>query len=298
MFRNMLPWRFRSLTNLLNENTNFVFRSVLTTPPIKCNPDAAVEYISLICHRDVSIYILATKSFLRFYSDVSVVVHNDGTLTQRDIEVLQHHIPGLRVISRREADDRVAAEVSSSLLKNIRKNDVSFIKLIDVNLFSRKRKIVADSDLLFLKRPSEVIQWIETANVEAFHHVNPNANKRFKSHLASWNEQLNMSMESLDYCSGFIGYGKTFALAEVENVIKMLMEAGEGWGLEQCAYAFLLGDISRELPTEKYLAVMNDPREEDVQAAAMVHFVGKLKHSQYLHLGRKVVRELKALRNS
>ncbi len=292
MFSEILPWRFRSLTNFLNENTNFVFRSVLATPPIECNPEAAVEYISLICHRDVNIYILATKSFLRFFGDVAVVVHSDGTLTEKDIEVLQHHIPGLRVISRREADDRVSAEVGSSLLKDARRNDVSFIKLIDVNLFSRKRRIVADSDILFLRRPAEVIDWIERGDAKGFYHIVRGGNTRFGRHLEALNIELETNIESLDYCSGFIGYDGQIGLADIEKVARVLTAVAEGWGLEQVAYAFLLADGSRKLSQEKYFAMLQESSEEDIGRATMVHFGGKLKHSQYLRWGKRVTAEL------
>lgn len=109
-----------------------------------------MEHISLVCHRDVNIYILATKSLLRSYGNVAVVVHSDGTLTRRDTIELRRQIPTIRIISRQEPDERVVAEVRSEFLKRARTNDVSFIKLIDVNLFSKRRRIIADADLLFL----------------------------------------------------------------------------------------------------------------------------------------------------
>jgi hypothetical protein len=296
MLRRILPWRFQSVTNFLNENTNFVFRSVLNTPPIKCNPEAAVDYTSLVCHRDVNIYILATKSFLRFHNKVSVVVHSDGTLTRSDATKLREHIPGIRIITRDEEEDKVNAEVGSTLLKDVRKRDVSFIKLIDVNLFSQKRKIIADSDLLFLREPSEVIHWIESGEEKPFHHINPDANKKFWSHLVELNKRLDTNIETLNYCSGFIGYSNQPTLADIERVTKELLAVGEGWGLEQCVYAFMLAQTSQELPQEKYLAVMDDPSDADIHAATMIHFVGKLKHSQYLRLARKTIEELATAR--
>jgi len=292
MLRKILPWRFQSFTNFLNENTNFVFRSVLNTPPIKCNPDAPVDYTSLVCHRDVNIYILATKSFLRFHNDVSVVVHSDGTLTQTDTTKLHDHIPGISIITRDQAEEKINAEVGSPLLKEVRKKDVSFIKIIDANLFSKKRKIIADSDLLFLRKPLEVIRWIGSGDVNPFHHINPVANKKFWGHLGELNKRLDTTIETLNYCSGFIGYSNQLTPEDIEQVTKELLAVGEGWGLEQCVYAFMLGQNSQELPPEKYLAVMDNPSDTDVRAATMIHFVGKLKHSQYLRLGRKTIKEL------
>ena len=288
-----LPWRYRSLTNFLNEHTNFVFRHVLKTPAIECNPNAGVDYVSLICHRDIHIFLLACKSFLRFYRDVSVVADSDGTLTRSDIQVLQRQIPGIQIVRRLEADERVSNEIESDLLKAIRERDVSFIKLIDVNLFSTKRRIVVDSDILFLRPPTEIIDWIESDNNRAFHHVNLDANNRFREHLESFNKALNTNISSLDYCSGFIGYPSSLPFSDIDQVISVLRRIGEGWGLEQCAYAFLLMDRSDKLSERRYLAVMKNPTEKDARDAIMIHFVGKLRHYKYYTLGMKVITELR-----
>ena len=293
MLRSRLPWRFQSLQNFLNEHSNFIFHVVLNTPPIRCNPEAAVEYISLVCHRDVNIYILATKSFLRFYSNVAVVVHSDGTLTRGDIANLRRQIPGIHIISRQEADERVAAKLSSESLKRARASDVSFIKLIDVNLFSKRRRIIADSDLLFLQSPSEVIQWIEMRSERGFYHVAPGGNKRFTEHLATLNAKLGTTIKTLDYCSGFIGYNARLSFEQLERALEILTEITEGWGLEQVVYAFLLADSSERLPPEKYFAGLAVLSRDDVIPATMVHFVGKLKHWQYLRCGNAVIRDLR-----
>ena len=293
MLRSRLPWRFQSLQNFLNEHTNFVFGAVLNTPPIRCNPEAAVEYISLVCHRDVNIYILATKSFLRFYSNVAVVVHSDGTLTRGDIINLRGQIPGIHIISRQEADERVAAKLSSESLKRARASDVSFIKLIDVNLFSKRRRIIADSDLLFLQSPSEVIQWIETRGERGFYHAMRGGNKRFAGHLAALNAKLDTKIKTLDYCSGFIGYSARLCYKDLERALGVLTEIAEGWGLEQVIHAFILSDSSEKLPPEKYAAGLAVLSRGDVIPATMVHFVGKLKHWQYFRCGNAVIRDLR-----
>jgi hypothetical protein len=142
------------------------------------------------------------------------------------------------------------------------------------------------------------MHWIESMEEKPFHHINPDANKKFWSHLKELNKRLGTNIETLNYCSGFIGYSNQLTLVDIERVTKELLAVGEGWGLEQCAYAFMLAQTSQELPQEKYLAVMDDPSDADVLAATMIHFVGKLKHSQYLRLGRKTIEELAAPRTT
>ena len=48
------------------------------TRAVSCVLHGRPEIHSLVCHRGAYNYILAIKSFLRFYNDVTVVVHDDG----------------------------------------------------------------------------------------------------------------------------------------------------------------------------------------------------------------------------
>src|SRR5665647_3021275 len=54
------------------------------TPAVSCVLHGRPELHSLVCHRHAYNYILAIKSFLRFYIDVTVIVHDDGSLTKKD----------------------------------------------------------------------------------------------------------------------------------------------------------------------------------------------------------------------
>src|SRR3569833_2664748 len=81
------------------------FDAVDSTAPLKCNADAHTEVHTLTCHDHVFMYITAIKSLLRFVSDLAVVVHDDGTLTEQDVSKLEHHIVGIKVIRRVEADE-------------------------------------------------------------------------------------------------------------------------------------------------------------------------------------------------
>lgn len=155
----------------LRENPKRLYRNfkrIRSTKPLRCNPDSQIELHTLTCHYHLFMYITAIKSLLRFVSDIAIVVHDDGSLTNKDIATIECHIIGIRVIRRSEAD-RTVRELLAQFpkSKSCRANIINFLELTDHALLAHKRKIIiTNSDILFLRRPDEVIQWIATDNGE------------------------------------------------------------------------------------------------------------------------------------
>jgi hypothetical protein len=77
------------------------------TPAVSCVLYGRLEIHSLVCHRDAYNYVLMIKSFLRFYNDVTVVVHDDGSLTKKDKRMLKNHIKNINIIDRGYADVKI-----------------------------------------------------------------------------------------------------------------------------------------------------------------------------------------------
>src|ERR1019366_346638 len=150
-----LYWRWRESPGRLYRN----FRPVDSTRPLRCNPASQTEIHTLTCHKHVFMYITAIKSFLRFVSDVAVVVHDDGSLTPEDITTIERHIDGIKVIRRPDADE-VMGRLLAAYPKTARYRSevINSLELTDHALLaSRERLIITNSDTLFLQRPDEVI---------------------------------------------------------------------------------------------------------------------------------------------
>ena len=84
-----------------------------STPPMTCRGDAPCEIHTMLSDRDVPLYLVAIKSFLRFCQDVAVVVHSDGTPGQ-DMRNLHRNITD-KTLPRRLAkgpDDRSTPDES------------------------------------------------------------------------------------------------------------------------------------------------------------------------------------------
>lgn len=145
------------------------FELVLKTPYFKCNPRAKTE-VHTITGRDYHLffYILAVKSLLRFYNDIAIVVHDDGSLTNKDTMLLENHIRGIKIIEKRIADKKIAG-----ILKRFpnsskyRSSYFNSMQLFDYTFFSKTDKILSlDSDTLFLRKPNQLIEWISNDKKE------------------------------------------------------------------------------------------------------------------------------------
>lgn len=137
------------------------FRGALALPLIEANPAAPVEIHTLLCRRDVLAYLYAVKSLLFYSSNFSVVVHDDGTLTNSDLAILRRHLPGIRIIGRAEGDAAVIPALRSfPVLTSYRQAIPNARQFLDFTLLSGASRLISlDADVLFLERPVEVLNW-------------------------------------------------------------------------------------------------------------------------------------------
>ena len=148
-----------------------LFQKALETPPAACTLAGNAEVHSLVCHEHVGMYLLAIKSLLRYCTQFSVTVHDDGSLTDKDMGTLYKHIANIRVIDRLTAD-RIMNEHLGSLphCQKYRSKSVNALQLFDFAYLANADKIVSlDSDSLFLKRPDRLLRWIEHEEQSILH---------------------------------------------------------------------------------------------------------------------------------
>lgn len=294
VFVQRIPWRFRTRTNFLNHYTNLIFRRTLKTRPMTCSQTSNVTFCTLLCHRDVCIGILAIKSFLRFYDNVRVLIQDDGSLTARDMSVLRHHLRNVTILERRAADSALQTRISRDLAQ-LRAADVTFLKVVDVNVLCPGKKLVADSDVLFLRSPDEVIAWIENPQARPFYHQQLIAwgNKPFERRLPEICATLGTNIDTVtDFNSGFLGLPESLRLEDIEATSRVLADISKAWGLEQNIYAFLLKPNADKLDARYYQAVFEDADEQTMQGIRMMHFLSKMQHKNYRKYCRQVISDL------
>jgi hypothetical protein len=98
---------------------------------------------------------------LRFSTEpMALVVHDDGTLTDDDRATLDAHLPGLRVIGRRQADDEVGVALRDAGLVRcaaLRDRHAFALKLFDLRHYAIGRAVLyLDTDILIHRAPVEL----------------------------------------------------------------------------------------------------------------------------------------------
>lgn len=124
-----------------------------------------VEIHTLICKKDLTLAVNNFKSLQKFeeFADMPVFLHDDGSLTEDDLPIL-NQIKNMEMIWRKDADIRIKEYVEnhpycmSYRLGTSHINLWHKIKSFDYFYFSKTKKILAmDTDLLFLRKPENVI---------------------------------------------------------------------------------------------------------------------------------------------
>lgn len=134
---------------------------ILATAPVRTSRRGPVEVRALTWRKDWVNLIWTLKTFYRFAQvDFPLFIH-DGGLTRRQADRLQQHFPDATIVTRSDADERITSHLSSRGLSrcfDFRMRSHFGRKLFDYFVFSESERIISlDSDVLFFRRPSELI---------------------------------------------------------------------------------------------------------------------------------------------
>jgi hypothetical protein len=191
----VLPWRFSQ--DLHSGNTAalraYYDRLSRQTKPIPAGGSALdFEVHSLLGRRHIGMALWSLKSLLSQLSfTVNVVLHDDGSLSEADHSELRAHLPGVRIVDRKEADRlmrpkleglRGALEYRFTEVPTSDHRGNSYnmflwsLILLDFHLLAQARKVmILDVDVLFFKQPQIIADWIRSGedrralySVEAF----------------------------------------------------------------------------------------------------------------------------------
>jgi hypothetical protein len=287
------------------------------SPPIACDPTANCELHTMLSGRDASMYLVAIKSLLRFYSQVAVVIHSDGTLSEDWQSRIKAHVPGCRMIQYVEADRRALERLpAGSVLHQCRKYDASYRRLVDTELWSiAPSRIIMDADVLVLNEPIEVIDWIEgrqgtipflmgqaprasLAAPATSKGVGRHVQTIFKEKVEALGRELGESACFLDGTTGgFYGCNGELSLEKIKRLLvaaEMLGIPMTEWGGEQCMVIYLLS-VARaiRLDPSRYFNYFPDQIDKVVDAA-LIHFIGSDRFYRNIYSKRaaEVVRRL------
>lgn len=131
-----------------------------TGQPPSASPPVTVS--TLIGHRDVMMGLDCLGSMKRCSADpLRFEIHEDGTLTPDDREMLVDLLPVAGFMDRREADERMVARLQKyPACLAYRSRHVLGLKLFDVPLLSKTDDVAfCDSDIFFFRRFRNLFAW-------------------------------------------------------------------------------------------------------------------------------------------
>ena len=131
-----------------------------------------IEVHMLLHHKRVYEGLWSLYSFASLTGrSCRIVIHDDGSLTPADLELLDRVFPGLRVIKRACADEALITFFRQQKLERceqFRRNLIFALKLFDPIFFAENDWFVLmDSDVLFYRKPVELLQGLNKASAQS-----------------------------------------------------------------------------------------------------------------------------------
>lgn len=121
----------------------------------------------VVGHGMLPIGLLALRSF-EFYTRYRWAprIHDDGTLTAEDASLLGKFFPDAVIIPRAQADREVPEGLAAyPACREHRMKHHWFLKVFDTRHYApHDRYILLDSDIVFFRRPDEILGWLESGS--------------------------------------------------------------------------------------------------------------------------------------
>ncbi|HEV2647174.1 MAG TPA: hypothetical protein VGU46_12485 [Acidobacteriaceae bacterium] len=286
---------------------NLNCRGLMNRPPLYSNDDS-VTLVSMLCHGEVLMYLLAVKSFCaRLGRTPKVVVLDDGSLTDSDRVTLRKQIPEIRIVGIPDvAPDRCPkGNCWERLLLISDLAQHSYIVQIDSDTLTAG-PITEIADCIDSNRSFTLLGDRSHPEIESM----VSAAARSKSNLSSMVQsvcersfdQLEES-NSLNYVRGNAGF-TGFAKGSIDrqkvvwfsDLMRRVAEAKwDDWGSEQVASNLLIANSpeAQVLEFPKYLSYWAHP-EVPYEKASFIHFIGPHRFSNglYIKSAKKVIGSL------
>ncbi len=303
-------WSTTIQRKLYKNGLKVCLEKVIDTQPYPCQPNASTEIHLVTCRKDFTMAILAIKSLLRFVPNLAVVIHGDESLDEQSISVICRCIPGVRIITY---DDAIQIQPEDFDIIGLRNQvaglfclDSSYkrqkkawaLKIFDFHLFSNSQQIIVlDSDTIFLKRPDEIIEWIENPDAPAFYAIPENQNLKIPESIYSKVFPRARIIHSFN--GGLLGFNKKdISLDDLITLTQTLINHPEVsiYG-DECVWRFAYSHISSTpLPFNSYPLFESKKHYQQMSHVhnqfKYMHFLLKHKDGLYRKIAQKVLDEL------
>ncbi len=202
---------------------------------------------------------------------LSPVIYDDGTLTADYVEPLRRLFPAARFVSQEMSRNMLETSLPEArfpVLHERWRNYLNIRKLLDVHVGQTGWKLVVDSDLLFFRRPSLLIDWIDEP-VRPLHAVDCETSYGYSTELmeelasARVADRINVGLTGLE--------GGSLDWERIEYICRTLIaREGRSYYLEQALIAILMAGCECTVaPEVDYVTLPVQP--EAVECSAVMH---------------------------
>jgi hypothetical protein len=208
----------------------------------------------LTCHKDMIMMLWSLASYYQVVETIGqLYLHNDGSLTVRDLGVIRRLLPNAIIIESEKFKDNYADELSRyPVIKRFRENYpqfFSFKKIVDPYFVSdRKIRLIFDTDILWFKRPVELEDEISRLCPHSYMQAN---NVKIE---VTFNDGTSLDENLAGYNAGIILYStENFSLQKFSSFLEKLDVSRERnlHFADQAGHAYALSKL-QTLPAARY----------------------------------------------
>ena len=287
----------RRLARKLN---GLALRRVLTTPPLVMQRDGPVM-LSMLCHRDVNMYLTSFKSFYRHLPGGRAVIVDDGSLTAEDRAVLTHHIPDLTFIDIAAVErgpcpaggtwERLLAVIDASATDYVIQLDADCVTVGPIPEVIEACR--ANRAFTLAGEDTTVLTTAKTASQRG-----PHRHVQAAAEIALGGLPDAETAHYVRGCSGFTGFPRGGVKRETLYAFSDYMAGKLGprwteWGTEQFSSNFVLANCPgmQVLPWNRYCSYQGAP----VEGVAFYHFIGTWRYDGglYTRVAKRAIEELR-----
>lgn len=284
---------------------NFRCAGIYATPPVKCDDTSHVVIISQLHHPDLTMYMLAAKSFAQYVKPRSFVIVDDG-LNSEDKRILKTHFECIQFIPRSDMGSAVCPTGGcwERFLALAHENQAHYV-------------IQLDADTLTLAEPVEVLQSIAAGRSftlgtssgthfvglsEASHHAHAEPHPHVQNHAerALVEYPNSTQLKYVRGCAGFTGFAPAkLSISAIETFSLQMQELvgrqkWHEWGSEQVASNFMVANVddSLVLPVDRYPFWQPGL---DIGRAVLIHFFGTFRFmgGMYTRQSLRIIQRLR-----
>lgn len=130
--------------------------------------DSKIELHALCQKKDLWMLASSLRSFL-YHSGLRphIVIHDDGSIDDESAQLIESKFGGLRVLRKKEADALIKnfPGMTEKVINYRTNGHIMIMEFMDIFLLSKAETVVVyDSDILFYKKPEEVINFFNNDN--------------------------------------------------------------------------------------------------------------------------------------